>query len=517
MTYDVAIIGSSFAGSLLAILARRMGKSVVLLERGQHPRFVIGESSTPLANLLLEELADRYDLPWLRPFSKWGTWQSCHPEIPCGLKRGFSFYFHQPGQLWKPQASRDNELLVAASPNDALADTHWFRPDFDAHFVRMAMRSGVSYVDQISLAPPRGRAGAWELSGERLGTTERFAAAYLVDGSGPLGYLTKAWNMAGKAPGSAPLATQSLYTHFTGVKQWSDWSERSLEDATAPPFPPDDAALHHVFPGGWIWVLRFNNGVVSAGCAVTDDLATELRLEEGAAAWARLMERFPGIGAQFRAAQPVQKFTYRPRLSAGVAQTTGPGWCLLPGSAGFVDPLLSTGFVLNLLGLERLAAIWERGGEPGELNYNREVLGDLNVTADLVRGLYQLMANPTAFRDLLQLYFAAASYAETARRLGRPEVAPGFLLRHHPTFHRGFDRCLKSLDQGGAKNIGELVGSVIQEFDVAGLSAPGKRNWYPCDAADLFNSAAKLGVGTVEIAAMLKRVGFSHPAAEDAV
>ena len=32
-----------------------------------------------------------------------------------------------------------------------------------------------------------------------------------------------------------------------------------------PPYPPDDAALHHVFEGGWIWVLRFRSGIVSAG------------------------------------------------------------------------------------------------------------------------------------------------------------------------------------------------------------------------------------------------------------
>ena len=47
----------------------------MLVERGRHPRFAIGESSTPLANLLIEELSDRYDLPRIRAFSKWGTWQ----------------------------------------------------------------------------------------------------------------------------------------------------------------------------------------------------------------------------------------------------------------------------------------------------------------------------------------------------------------------------------------------------------------------------------------------------------
>src|SRR5437867_4128092 len=65
--FDIAVVGSGFGGSLMAMIARQLGCSVVLLERGRHPRFAIGESSTPLANLLLEELARRYALPRLRP------------------------------------------------------------------------------------------------------------------------------------------------------------------------------------------------------------------------------------------------------------------------------------------------------------------------------------------------------------------------------------------------------------------------------------------------------------------
>src|SRR6266496_3145621 len=125
--FDVAVIGSGFGGSLLAMIARRLGRSVVLLERGRHPRFAIGESSTPLANLLLEELARRYDLPEVAPLAKWSNWQKAHPEIACGLKRGFTFYHHRLGQPWKETAQRDNELLVAASPHDGVADTHWYR------------------------------------------------------------------------------------------------------------------------------------------------------------------------------------------------------------------------------------------------------------------------------------------------------------------------------------------------------------------------------------------------------
>ena len=53
---DVAILGAGFAGSVLAMVLRRLGRSVVLVERGAHPRFAVGESSTPLANLVLESL-----------------------------------------------------------------------------------------------------------------------------------------------------------------------------------------------------------------------------------------------------------------------------------------------------------------------------------------------------------------------------------------------------------------------------------------------------------------------------
>src|SRR5688500_8211395 len=99
--FQIAVIGSGFAGSLTAMIAHRLGFSTVLIERDRHPRFAIGESSTPLANLLLEELADTYDLPFVRSLSKWGTWQEKFPHIGCGIKRGFTFYQHELGKPFR--------------------------------------------------------------------------------------------------------------------------------------------------------------------------------------------------------------------------------------------------------------------------------------------------------------------------------------------------------------------------------------------------------------------------------
>jgi tetracycline 7-halogenase / FADH2 O2-dependent halogenase len=50
---DLVIVGAGFGGSLMAMVAHQLGLSVMLLEQGQHPRMVIGESTTPLSNLLL--------------------------------------------------------------------------------------------------------------------------------------------------------------------------------------------------------------------------------------------------------------------------------------------------------------------------------------------------------------------------------------------------------------------------------------------------------------------------------
>src|SRR5437899_1929231 len=149
--FDLAIVGSGMGGSLLALIARRLGKSVILIEKGKHPRFAIGESSTPLANLALEELALRYEFPRLLPLTKWGLWQKEYPELGCGLKRGFSFFYHQRRQAWTSTPERRSELLVAASPHDAVADTHWFRADVDQFLVNEAVAEGVEYIDHTRL------------------------------------------------------------------------------------------------------------------------------------------------------------------------------------------------------------------------------------------------------------------------------------------------------------------------------------------------------------------------------
>jgi FADH2 O2-dependent halogenase len=514
---DVAIIGSGFAGSLTALCLRSLGQRVVMVERGRHPRFVIGESSTPLTNLLLEELADRYHLPNLRVFSKWGTWQRSRPDVAGGLKRGFTFYFHRPGEPFADDRTHGRQLLVAASPNDEIGDTHWYRPDFDANLAHEAEQAGAIHLDETNLTGIEQNGDRTILAGTRRGQPVHISAPFVVDASGPRGFLVRALSL--DAPPLTWLPpTQGLYTHFENVARWDEFPRQDSADGM-PPYPPDTAALHHVFPGGWIWMLRFNNGVTSAGAAITDPVAAAIDAAEGAPAWDRLLATLPSVREQFRDARTVQPWIHSPRIAFRTRRVCGPTWALLPSAAGVIDPLLSTGFPLTLLGIGRLLNVLEhtRPGPDRETalhEYQQSTVAELDATEQLVGALYANMADVPLFKRLTLLYFAAASYSEAARRLGKPELAPGFLLHAHPRFGPELRACaaLAAAAPAGATRDALLsrIDRAIEPFDTAGLLDRSRRDWYPVLASDLIANASKLAATAGEADLLLERCGFAR-------
>jgi tetracycline 7-halogenase / FADH2 O2-dependent halogenase len=519
--YDFAIVGSGFAGSLLAMITRRLGHSVVLLEKGTHPRVIIGESSTPLANLLFEELCTRYDLSALKPLAKWGSWQRAHPEIACGLKRGFTFHHHSLDGSHSCDRERRDQLLVAASPHNEIADTHWYRADFDHFLVKEAQKVGVDYFDRVALADFEDDGIEIRLRGVHEDDRFEVRAGFVVDATGPRGFLHRALKLP-EIPLPDYPETQSLYSHFSGVGRLQEGAFSRIDEG--PPYPIDDAAVHHVFDGGWIWVLQFNNGITSAGVAASGDFAARMRFADGAPAWQRIIDRIPGLRWQFEGARAERPFTYMPRLPFRSSTMAGERWALLPSAAGFVDPLLSTGFPLTLLGVTRLAEIIENhwAGEhlPERLrNYAAQTEKELLATAQLIGALYANMNRFDVFVALTLLYFAAASFAESVRRLGKPCLAPSFLLCSHPEFGPALERfCTRARRNLSAAEASELITDITAAIDpvnIAGLGRPGRRNWYPIDADDLLDAAPKLHSSRDEVRELLKRCGFVCTVAPD--
>jgi FADH2 O2-dependent halogenase len=512
--FQVVVVGSGFAGSLMAMIAHRLGLSTALVERGRHPRFVIGESSTPLTNLLLEELATDYDLPFVRPLCKWGTWQAQTPHLACGLKRGFTFYHHEFGQPFRRDPERQRQLLVGASPREEIADTHWYRPDFDQYLVQQAQALGVTFWDEAELTSAVEGTDRMRLSGKRAGQTLELDAEFVIDASGPRGFLHRSLGLPAKSFATLP-PTQALFSHFTGVGPLPGCFCAEAEGL--PPYPVEQAAVHHIFPGGWIWVLKFNNGRTSAGVAAIDSLANALNFASGEPAWERLLSRLPSLAEIFAPARAVLPFIHQPRVAFQSGRVTGRHWALLPSAAGVIDPLLSTGFPLTLLGVARIARLlrshWRRPAfAPGLVDYAALTTLELETTARLVGALYATMNRFELFKELGLLYFAAASFSETARRLGKPQLADSFLLSRHPVFSRQLRRLCEAaarpLSPEEARELERDIRDAIRPLDVAGLTNPSRRSWYPALVSDLLSAAPKLGVDEKEIVSMLAKCGI---------
>ncbi len=511
--FQIVVLGSGFAGSLTALIARRLGFTTALVERGRHPRFAIGESSTPLANLLLEEIADTFDLPAIRPLCKWGSWQKHLPKIACGLKRGFTFYHHDFDREFGPDPERRRQLLVGASPVEETADTHWYRPDFDAYLVQQAQTAGAVYWDDTDLKTISAGPDRMLLSGTHRGRPMSITAEFVVDATGPRGALHRALSLPETSFASVP-ATEALFAHFRDV---APLPESFVPDGQIPPYPPERAAVHHIFSGGWIWVLKFNNGITSAGVAATEPLARELNFSSGEPAWRRLLGRLPSLAESFGAARAVTPFIHLPRLAFRSGVVVGSRWVLLPSAAGFVDPLLSTGFPLTLLGVRRIAELlrshWQRPSFAAELErYAAITLEELDAAAGLVGALFATMDRFDLFRELSLLYFAAASFSETARRLNKAHLADSFLLCRHPVFGNQFRQICEAAKQitsaGATAEVARRIRDAIAPFDVAGLTDRSRFPWFPALTSDLFSNATKLGAEQQEIAAMLQRCGL---------
>ena len=151
---QVAIVGSGFAGTILARILHRLGSKVVLVERHRHPRFAIGESSTPLAAICLERLARAYEMPLISSWlAAYGRVDGAHAGGAAGSEAGIHLLpvTVPVSSLLRLLPENEHRLLVAASPDDAVADSHWLRQDVDHHLVRRAVGEGVDYRDQTEI------------------------------------------------------------------------------------------------------------------------------------------------------------------------------------------------------------------------------------------------------------------------------------------------------------------------------------------------------------------------------
>lgn len=516
---DIVVVGTGFAGSILAMALQQTGYRVVMLEKSQHPRFTIGESSTPIADMILRDLASEFNLPVLAKLSRYGTWQKHFPHLLCGIKRGFSYYLHQPEQPYQGDSNHSQELLVAASSDDSNSDTNWYRSDTDHFLATEAQKVGVRLFENSEIVRlERNRNNhRWLAVAKRKNRRFTLQANWLIDATGSARFSESFLDLR-SSDSSFRTNTSAIFSHFKEVPYWLDALTTSGSAVSDYPYSPDHSALHQVIEEGWIWMLRFNNGLLSSGL-VLDHNPVSGRLTgysqvgqktsdpQKASAdliWEQTLNRYPSLKALYSGAKLSEvpgKRIATGRLQRRLNSAAGEGWLALPHSAGFVDPLHSTGMAHTLTGVERILNFFKMNSpllppdsaesEEFGRRYQETLFSELDLIDELVALCYRTRRNFPLFHSSVMLYFVATIQYERSRLQGRkPE---SFLCADNRELRKAIrkganmtdDFLKKKGSQKEAMKTVEAIRKLITPWNSAGLLDPDKKNLYTHTAVTL--------------------------------
>lgn len=352
--HDVIVIGSGLAGSSLASVLAEGGAKVLILDAGTHPRFAIGESTIPYTSMLMRLVSERYDVPEIKRLT---TFENVQASIApsCGIKKNFGFLYHREGER-----QRFDECHEFPIPRITHVENHFFRQDVDAWMLQVAVKHGAEVQQFARVAGVDTDDDGITVRGEGDAT---WRARFVVDASGFRSPLAESFGLR-QQPTRLRHHSRSIFTHMIGV---TPYEETVPKGAHGNPTKWSQGTLHHLFEGGWMWVIPFNNHPLATNPLVSVGLNLDPRIhppfdgtpEEEFNAF---LDRFPDVKRQFEGARPVRPWVRTGRLQYSSSQTMGYRWCLTSHAAGFVDALFSRGLsnsfeIVNALGYRLLDAL----------------------------------------------------------------------------------------------------------------------------------------------------------------
>lgn len=333
--FDVIILGSGLVGSILATILAKHNLCILMIDKNAHPRFAIGEAVTPDTDLMLKILSYQYSVPEINYLSSFDNICKYISPDACGFKRSFNFIYHEEN---KAKISQEYDKL-GVHPS-----SHLFRQDTDEYMIKVALEYGVKLLENTNIIDLKINANAVEL---KVDSNEKFTADYVVDASGYNSPISHQFKLR-ENPTRFKTHSRTIFTHMIGVKDYEDCLESPKSDQDNLSW--HEGTLHHVFDGGWMWMIPFNNHQKSTNkiCSVglnldsrrfpKTDISPEAEFQE-------FLEKFPNIALQFADAKPVRPWIGTGRLQYSSHSSMGARFYQVPHAAGFVDALFSFGLV----------------------------------------------------------------------------------------------------------------------------------------------------------------------------
>jgi flavin-dependent dehydrogenase len=318
--HDVVVVGGGPAGAVCAARLAAKGRSVVLLERGHHPRFHLGESLLPNSVGVLEAV---------------GVLDEVRARFL--VKRGARFV---DGRDDRRTARYDFAEAFHARWSHAFEVP---RDEFDELLFRRAGRCGAEVREGWEVTAIHrsvdGRVTGVEARGPE-GAVEALEARFVVDATGRDAMTARA---SGEIARIAHLDRTALFTQVRGA--WRDTGEREGDIQIVVCGEGDQR--------GWFWLIPFADGRTSVGVVGSSAWvkAHRERDAEGAEGlFDAAVAETPVVAAMLAAGERLFVPRATGDFSFRVGRMRGDGWLAVGDAAGFIDPLFSTGVHLALSG-----------------------------------------------------------------------------------------------------------------------------------------------------------------------
>ncbi|MFO0675358.1 MAG: NAD(P)/FAD-dependent oxidoreductase [Polyangiaceae bacterium] len=310
--FDVVIAGGGPGGSVTAARLAQFGRRVLVLEKGSHPRFHLGESLLPqsMATLRSLGLGDALDAKFIRK-------HGAHFRDDRGRTNRYDF----------SEAYDTSAPFAYQVPRD----------EFDELLFRHAGTSGADVregwsTDKILY---EGSRAVGVLATGPSGAQERIDADFVVDATGRTALTAHASKRTLRVP---RLDKTALFCQWRGG--YRDDGVRAGDIQIV------------VTASGWFWFIPFKDGRTSVGVVqssewlkgrkpgeTTDALYTRSIAESGVATGL-----LRGAEKLWPVADATADFSFR------VRDIVGDGWLCVGDAGGFIDPLFSTGAHLAIRG-----------------------------------------------------------------------------------------------------------------------------------------------------------------------
>lgn len=445
--YDVIVIGGGPAGSTIASILVREGRSVVLFEKERFPRHHIGESlmtDTYFTFQRMGLLEKMKSSPFVQKYS-------VQFANPAG-KESRPFYFFE------------------ANHHECAVTWQVTRAQFDLMLIEHAADQGAQVYQETKIKRVL-------FEGERAvgveaimtdGAVVEFHAPVVVDASGQSAMLSNKFGWRVRDP---KLKKAVLYSYFKGAHREPDLNG----GATLVLRTPQGS-------NGWFWYIPLENDITSVGVVADPEYLVQGRGQDLAKIFHEEIEKVESCRKRVGKATRVDKiysildYSYRSKSCAG------DGFILIGDAYGFLDPIYSSGVLLALKMAELAADSIHEAFRTGDFSgarlghYQAKLDNGIESMRKLVYAFYNegfsfsqfLQKYPDQRKNIISLLMGDV-FKEGVDDIYGPMADFAVIP---PPLYEEFDNSPRELKQA-TSGVEEVMSAKYQEYDDAVLQGAG--------------------------------------------